>query len=251
MNSRRLAGSLGVMLTFFTAAARADDGPALATREPIDVQLEAGIEEAAEQGHASRTANAIAGAAGAAVLLPAGIALTQRSDAVSRSVGTGLAVNGGVSLLLLALSLRTSPAELLGRRFAVRRASSLPHDTLVRETEADWSAAADASARRRQTAGVIEVVLGTALTGAGTAMLLAPSGMFGMSRNTQNTVGSLVLGPGLPLVSVGVHSILLKTPEEAAWDRYRARAASSSLSVTSIGLAPTQGGASAFATLSF
>jgi hypothetical protein len=251
MNIRWIAGSLGVTLTFFTAAARADEAPAPSTRDPIDAQLEAGIEEAAEQGHASRTANAIAGAAGAAVLLPAGIALTQRSDAVSQSVGAGLAVNGGVSLLLMALSLWTSHPELLASRFAVRRASGLPHDTLVRETEADWSAAADASARRRQTAGVVEVVLGTALTAAGTAILLAPSGMFGMSQNTQYTVGSLVLGPGLPLVSVGVHSILLKTPEEASWHRYRARAAPSSLSLASVGIAPTQGGASAFATMSF
>ena len=99
MNIRRTAGSLGVTLTFFTAAARAADAPAPSTRDAIDAQLEAGIEEAADQAHASRTATAIAGAAGAAVLLPAGIALTQRSDAVSQSVGTGLAVNGGVSLL--------------------------------------------------------------------------------------------------------------------------------------------------------
>src|SRR3974390_788472 len=130
MNNRWIAGSLGVTLTFFTAAARADDAPPPSTRDPVDAPLEAEIEEVAEQGHASRTANAIAGAAGAAVLLPAGIALTQRPDAVSQSVGTGLAVNGGVSLLLLALSLQTSPAELLARRFAVRRASGLPDDTL-------------------------------------------------------------------------------------------------------------------------
>jgi hypothetical protein len=116
MNINWIAGSLGVTLTFFTAAARADDAPAPSTRDPIDARLEAGIEEAAEQGQASRTANAIAGAAGAAVLLPAGIALTLRSDAVSQSIGTGLAVNGGVSLLLLALSLPTSRAELLARR---------------------------------------------------------------------------------------------------------------------------------------
>jgi hypothetical protein len=272
MNTRFIAVSLGATLTFFTANARADDAPAPPTRDAIDTPapptrdaidapLDARIEDAAEQGHASRTANAIAGGAGAAVLLPAGIALTQRSDAVSQSVGTGLAVNGGFSLLLTALSLRTSNAELLARRFELRRASGLPHDALVRETEADWSAVADASARRRHTAGVVEVVLGTALTAAGTALLLAPSGTFDMSRNTQYTVGSLVLGPGLPIVSVGVHSILVKTPEEASWERYHAYAASSSLStaslspaslsLTSVGLAPTKGGASAFVTVSF
>jgi hypothetical protein len=215
----------------------------------LSAELHAGAERARENRTASGVVNLVAGA----VLLPTGIALRVRADDdVAHSIGIGLTSSGASALLLAGLSLHQSKMESLDDAFRARRDSGMAASEVIAETEADLRAAAAASADRRAALGVVEVVAGSVLTAAGLSMYLAPKGALGMDRNTQYSVGSLLVGPGIPLTSLGVHTLLVKSPEETAWQAHHdGTVPQPAVKVQSVGVTPTQGGAALIATVSF
>jgi hypothetical protein len=189
---------------------------------------------------------------GGVAFLPTGIVLAARKDPVSQSIGIGMAVGGGVPLLFSGLSLLPSKMEGLRDRFEERRTAGMARDELLRVTESDWRETADASHSRRLVTGYITLSLGTASTAFGLALLLAKPGFAGLDRNGQYTLGSVLVGPGLPLITAGVFSLFQRTPEESSWQAYRAvsqrNLSAFRLSAPSIGLGPLQGGALAVVT---
>jgi hypothetical protein len=135
--------------------------------------------------------------------------------------------------------------ERFALSFETRRAAGVSNEELVRCIESDWARLAEASDRRRILGGWISVGLGTALTGAGLTMLLADPGVFGQSRNGQYTTGSFLVGPGVPILGVGIRALIIETPEESSWKAYRAtkgEGARPGLSVPAVSFAPVRGG---------
>lgn len=162
------------------------------------------------------------GLASGVALVPTGIVLTTHPDEVGQSIGVGMTATGSAALLFALLSLRSSKMEQLSTAFEARRASGISDEELVRATETEWSAAAEKSHDRRVTVGVYSLALGIAASGAGAFMLLADAGVFGQSRNTQYTVGSILIGSGVPITGLGLQALLRETPEETSWRSYRA-----------------------------
>jgi hypothetical protein len=236
-------------LCLLSRTADAEPAPAGA---PAVEQIAALLRENATSARDTRLAIASTQIAGGVAFLPAGIVLAARKDPVSQSIGIGMAVGGGVPLLFSGLSLLPSKMEGLLADFEQRRAAGTSSDELLRVTENEWRTTAEASHSRRLVTGYVTLSLGTASTAFGLALLLAKPGFAGLDRNGQYTLGSVLVGPGLPLITAGVFSLFLRTPEESSWQAYRALSqrdpTAFRLSAPSIGLAPVQGGALAVAT---
>ncbi len=219
---------------------------------PTAARIEGELHVAAEQARDTRVALGVSGLVAGAALLPAGIGVATRSGDVPRSIGTGMVTGGGVSLFFAALSLRSSKVEGLAASFDARRAAGVPEAEVIAQTESEWSSAAEDSRASRTRAGIVEIALGVAATGVGLTFLLAPAGIGGMDRNTQYTAGSIVLGPGIPLLGVGVRSLLVASPEEASWKAHQAgRPAPSRGPTASLGILPLPSGGGLAATGTF
>jgi hypothetical protein len=65
-------------------------------------------------------------------------------------------------------------------------------------------------------------VLGGVLMAAGAVFLLAPGLTDSISQRAPYTIGSLLVGSGVPIFSLGVHTLFVKSPIEVSWDAYRA-----------------------------
>jgi hypothetical protein len=213
------------------------------------------IELFAARARAQRRANVVVGLVGAAALVPAGYVLSQRTDAVSQSIGIGMEVGGIAPLAFSALSLSRSPMERLRDRVDDEVASSMPRAELVRVIESDWQSTAEAAHDRRIVVGVVGLVLGTASTAAGLFFLLS-NPVAGLSLDQQYTLGSSLVGPGVPFIGVGIRALFQESVEETSWDSYRAMSgAAHSVPQTSPGFsfggAPLRGGGVAALAYSF
>lgn len=248
MRTSRLALPFALVASLVTATAHADEARPAAGASPDAAEVTRLHDEltlAARRARDARTAVAVTGIATGAALVPAGVVLARRSDDVSQSIGVGMTVGGGASLLFSLMSLRSSEMERFALSFETRRAPGVSNEELVRGVESDWASLAEASHRRRILGGWISVGLGTALTGAGLCMLLADPGVFGQSRNGQYTAGSLLVGPGVPILGIGIRALITETPEESSWTAYRAmkdEGARPALSVPALSFAPVRGG---------
>jgi hypothetical protein len=131
------------------------------------------IELFASRARAQRRTTLLAGLVGAAALVPAGYVLSQRSDAVSQSIGTGMEVGGAAPLAFSALSLSRSGMERLRDRLEEGLGATTSRAELAEAMEADWQHTAEAAHDRRILFGVVGLVLGTASTAAGLFFLLS------------------------------------------------------------------------------
>jgi hypothetical protein len=253
----RVAVPLALVAVLATADARADDAPPV---DPPDADtvaaanLHEALSIAAGNARDARTTVVVTGLVAGAALVPAGVVLAKRSDDVSRSIGVGMSVGGGVPLLFSLLSLRSSEMEHLASSFDTLRASGTSDAALVGQLESDWARMAEARHDRRNLGGAIMVGLGLALTGAGLYMLLRDPGVLGLSRNDQYTAGSFLTGPGVPILSVGIRALLQESIEETSWESYRATKSAHArpdVALPALSFAPQRGGGVATATLSF
>jgi len=218
--------------------------------------MEAELDLFAARAKSQRTATVITTAVSAVALVPAGYVLSRRSDSLSQAIGVGMTIGGAVPLLPMLFAFRSSGTERVRDAFEERRASAMARADVLRLTEADWERTASAAHNRRIVIGLIDLALGTACTAAGLYFLLSDP-VAKMDRNDQTTLGSSLVGPGVPLATFGIRSLLQESIEETSWDAYRAtkvladpqppaRAEMPALSV-----APLRGGAAAVATYAF
>ncbi len=175
------------------------------------------------------------------------------TDAVSQSLGGSMLLGGVFPLVLSGLSLFPSKMEQLRDTFVSRRAGGMGDAELVRLTEADWREAARVGHDRRIVLGGVEVALGAACVAVGAALILAPPGFANMDRDKQYTVGSALVGPGLPVLALGLRSLLLPAPEEIGWGVHRAARglARAPVPLPSLGLGAVRGGGEAVVGVSF
>ena len=123
----------------------------------------------------------------------------------------------------------------------------------MRLTEADWERTARGAHTRRIVVGIIDLALGTASTAVGLYFLLSDP-VAKMDRQDQTTLGSSLVGPGIPLVTFGIRSLLQESIEETSWNAYRATKAppkAAILALPALAVAPLRGGAAAFASYAF
>jgi hypothetical protein len=217
-DTRRLSALLAASLCLFSRTANATPNSA---GDPEVERAASLLEQSAISARDTRLAIAVTQIVGGVTFLPTGIVLAARKDPVSQSIGIGMAVGGGVPLLFSALSLLPSKMEGLRDHFEQRRASNLTSAELLRITEHEWRETADASYQRRLITGYVTLGLGSASTAFGLGLLLAKPGFAGLDRNGQYTVGSILVGPGMPLITAGVFSLFQRTPEESSWQTYR------------------------------
>jgi hypothetical protein len=211
------------------------------------------IELFASRARAQRRTTVLAGLVGAAALVPAGYVLSQRSDPVSQSIGTGMEVGGAAPLAFSALSLSRSGMERLRDRFEESLGSTTARAELAETMEAEWRHTAEAAHDRRVLFGVVGLVLGAASAGAGLFFLLSDP-TAGLSRDQQYTLGSSLVGPGVPFMGVGIRALLQESIEETSWDAYRAlksgtESAKEHSAGVAINMTALRGGA--FATLNY
>jgi hypothetical protein len=131
-----------------------------------------------------------------------------------------MTIGGAAPLVFSTLSLFPSSMERLDDTFERRRASGMASNDLVETTVADWRDAADAGRKRRILTGIVEVGLGGTATGSGLGLLLARP-LKGFGRNQQYMLGSILIGSGLPILTLGIRSLLQQSIVECAWDKYR------------------------------
>ncbi len=230
-------------------------GVAPGSEDPRASKLRIFLGESAREARASRRAILLTGIVAGAAMVPVGVTLWQRSDAVSQSIGAGLTIGGASPAAFSLLSLSQSSIERLADDYEARRESGESAVDVVGATEVEWAEIASASHDRRMVTGVAAGVLGCAATVVGIEVLLSnPIG--GWSRDTQNTIGSVLVGAGVPVFSLGIRALLQETPEERWWAIYRATGASGQSArpappafIPSVSFVPMPGGFFAGATM--
>jgi hypothetical protein len=161
------------------------------------------------------------GLLGAAMLGP-GIALSRRADSELQFIGAGFIVAGSIQLATVPLLLIPMPIERIHDHLNERLARGEDEATVARAIETELR---DASARKERTrpyVGAAGLALGTAGLATGMVFLLARPGLGGMARQTQYIWGAALVGAGAPFVTMGLHNLLQRSPEESAWAAYRA-----------------------------
>ncbi len=253
-----LAALVCGLFTLAPRAARADEprapSAAQTPESPELALMDAELDLYAARAKSGRVATIITTAVSAAALVPAGWVLAKRADdPLAHNIGIGMAIGGAAPLLFTLPFLAPSANERLQSEFQARRASGMPEADVVRLTEADWESAADAAHGRRIVIGIVDLTLGTLSTAAGMYFLLAdPVGS--MSRNDQYTLGSSLVGPGVPIMAFGLRSLLQESDTETSWKAYHATkvvTAPKASAMPAVGAAPLRGGAAAFATFTF
>ena len=252
-----LAGALSCAVVATGVPASAGDVNPLATQESAGIALRRLGEQLdlyAAEAHRERLAKALVGVGAGATFLPTGLLLLGRTQDVSHAFVLGLIVGGSAQLATVPLIfIRTRMDEI--RDDFLNRQTDKDSMATVDEFEKRWSLAAAESAQRRTYVGATLVVLGLTNLAAGVAFLLAPAGIFKMSRGVQDTWGGVTLGIGVPVATQGLSFLLEWSPEEASWQAYRAMnlhsGSASRKQIPSVGAAPIRGGAMAFATMAF
>jgi hypothetical protein len=220
--------STSLLIAIACAAASAVPDEARADAEDADAaRASAKLHAIAAQAADGRAAMGIVSLAGGVALLPTGLVLitTRADDPVAKSLGVGMSATGGAALVLGLLSVRESAIEEMSDTFEERRASGMSNAELMRQSLTEWQTAAEASRVRRRVSGAIEAIFGVISTGAGLTLLLANPGILGMDRNRQYNVGSLLVGPGVPFLSLGIRTLMIRSPQEMFWETYSAAAA--------------------------
>ncbi len=237
-------------------ASAADDNP-LATQETAGIALRRLGEQLdlyAAEAHRERLAKTLVGIGVGATFLPTGFLLLGRTGAeeVSHAFVIGLIVGGSAQLATVPLIFIRTRMDQIRDDFINRPKDSM---ATVDEFEKRWSLAAAESAQRRTYVGTTLLVLGLTNLAAGVAFLLAPAGLFKMSRGVQDTWGGVTLGIGVPVATQGLSFLLEWSPEEDSWQAYRAMnlhpGSASRQRPLSISAAPIRGGALGFATMAF
>lgn len=228
----------------------------VAAPSPAFALLQGELDLHAEEGRRQRIATNVTTATAAVALVPAGIVLWTRSNQLAKTIGIGMALGGGIPLVLVAPTLFPSKLERLRADVERKRAAGMPDAELLRFAETEWEDAAHGAHKRRVIVGIVDLTLGTAATATGLFFLL--SGQIGnMSRDDQYTVGTSIAGTGVPLATFGIRSLVTRTLEETSWDAYRtakrlgeSRTEGTSSAPTA-GITPLRGGAAAFMTFAF
>jgi hypothetical protein len=184
------------------------------------VRLGRELSAVAATGRRERFTNLATAAASGGVLLPFGIALSQRDDEVLRLIGVGWTVAGSVQLSGAPFLLLASPMERVSARFEERRQGGASSPALVAETEREWAAAANQSRAVRLWFGGVYGALGAAMVPTGLTFLFASPGIFGMSRTTQYDWGSALVGAGVPFVTVALQMLLRESLAETSWEAH-------------------------------
>jgi hypothetical protein len=234
-----LFGAAVAVILLGSATVRADD----AGGNLLGVDLRA----AAEQSRTSRRAVVLTGILAGAVMVPVGLALWHRSDAVSQSIGSGMTIGGAAPMVFSALSLSPTRIERLDARYE-RQLGWRQGASLDRETEAEWADLVDGAREARIARGCVGIALGTLATAAGAGLLLADP-IHGLTRNQQYTVGAIAVGAGVPVLAIGVRAMLQLSPEETWWAAYRGERAArveppeGGASIPELQILPLRGGA--------
>jgi hypothetical protein len=225
MRNRALAHQLLVAMIVGTLAqsvVRGQEAGGAATPHNLSADLghlDTFVHTAAKEAHDARRATLITTGAAGAALVPAGIAIAQRPDDVSRSIGIGMTFGGAIPLAFAALSLSPSPMERLAARFDALRESGLPPLDLERMTTNEWRQLARISGERRRSGGARRMVVGLAATAIGLAFLRErPIG--NLSQSSQYTIGSVLVGTGAPMLQLGIRMRTQLSPQETWWNAY-------------------------------
>jgi hypothetical protein len=225
--------------------------PTTAPSNPELARASAVLEQAAEIAHANRSSTIAIGLTSSAVLMPTGVVLLVRGGDVPHIIGTGLTATAGGALFTTFLSLHTSGAERFYDTFRERRAAGMPETELLTRTETEWSALARATAESRRTAGTVETVMGGTFAVAGVFFLLAPQ-LGNLPQRSQYSIGAILTGTGIPFLSLGLHTLFLKSPVETSWNAYRAgKPSATTANQLDLSFAPLAGGGSLLAGMAF
>jgi len=227
--------------------------------QPIDVDLKhlaTELDFFTAEARRARTAESLASLAIGTVIVPAGVVLLHRTDGVSQALVIGLIIGGSAQVASAPFGfLPTRMDEIRSDLREIRWKDPDSKET-VRAIEDEWRDAAASTRRRRKIVGTTMLSVGVASMATGLTFLLAPSGVFGMSRSTQYTLGGVLTGSAIQMTSLGVRFIFEWSAEETSWESYRnmkadAPSLRSAASSASIGVVPMRGGAVASASLAF
>jgi hypothetical protein len=257
LRTRAIVGALVCAVVVTPALASAADDDPRATQESVGIALRRLGEQLdlyAAEAHRGRLAKALTGVGVGATFLPTGFLLLGRTEDISHAFVIGLIVGGSAQLATVPLIFIRTRMDQIRDDF-INRATERDSAATVDEFERRWSLAAAESAQRRAYVGTFLFALGVTNLAAGVAFLLAPQGIFKMSRSTQDTWGGVTLGIGVPVATEGLSFLLEWSPEENAWQAYREmnlHSGTASRSRTpSVSAVPVRGGAVAFATMAF
>jgi hypothetical protein len=256
-----MASLLAMLILAASNRASADEPkpPPKAVVQPVGVDLHRlgiQLDLFAAEARRNRIATTLTGIGMASALIPTGIILLKRTDGVSQAVVIGMIVGGSAQLLsVLAGFIPTRMDEVRNQLQERIAAHANMHDT-VETIETKWRDAAAAGRTRRIRVGGTLLTVGLMSLGTGLTFLIAPEGIFGMSRKTQYTIGGIAMGTGIPVTTLGVHFLFEWSTEETAWEAYRKMKADGAAvrglpTTPTVSVAPTPGGAMAFTTLAF
>jgi hypothetical protein len=252
-----LTCALGLSFSRNALAAEGPKGSPRGKPQSVSVDLRrlgAELDLVAEESNRRRLATGLTGLGIGAAMVPSGLVLLGRTDGVARSLVIGMIIGGSAQIASAPLLLIPTRMDELRDTFRSRYRDADSKAT-VRALEEEWSLAADSSRQRRHYLGTGLLCFGATNLGAGLTLLLAPAGILGMSRKTQYTLGGVMMGVGVPTTTIGVRYLLEWSLEETSWQSYRTMKSDAEalrdLPTASISVVPTQGGASAVATLAF
>jgi hypothetical protein len=161
--------------------------------------------------------------ASAAVTIPAGIALMNRSaNNVAGAAVLGLGVGEAVGALVLMIGSSGEDTDFVALADAVnaaRQSGDPPWEQLAR-IEAAWKKRAAEAHASRQIAGVSGLALGVAGLAGGTYLALAHLESF--SKNAQYGAAAACYGLSALGFGLGVRSFFFEAPSETAWRTYQA-----------------------------
>lgn len=261
MNLRDLSvGSLVIALgvSFGAPASAAEDPKPMPQSVAVDLKrLGTELDLYTAQTRRMRTATALSGLGIGSVLVPSGVVLFGRTDGISRALVIGMIIGGSAQIASVPFVFIPTPMDGIRDEFLSRPPNG-DDEATVRILENAWRVAADNSRRRRMVVGTTMLSVGVTSLASGLTFLLASEGIFGMSRQTQYTVGGVLMGVGVQVTTLGVRFLFEWSPEETSWESYRAMKSDatylSRLSAApspSMGVVPVPGGGVAFATISF
>jgi hypothetical protein len=244
----------GLALSFHASADEVEPVP-----QPIDVDLKrlsTELDFFTAEARRARMAESLTGLGIGTAIVPAGLVLLHRTDGISQALVIGLIIGGSAQVVTAPFGFLPTRMDQIRDDLRDRRWKEPDSKDTVRAIEDEWRDAAASSRKKRQIVGTTMLALGAASLTTGLTFLLAPSGVFGMNRQTQYTVGGVLTGSGIQVMSQGVRFIFEWSAEETSWESYRnmkadAPALRSALSSTSIGVLPARGGAITFASLAF
>ncbi|MFT3699331.1 MAG: hypothetical protein QM831_39650 [Kofleriaceae bacterium] len=157
------------------------------------------LHAAAADARARREATIATGVIAGAGFVPLGAVLAERPDDAARAAGIGMIFAGGIPCLWSALAFGPSRIEQL--------ADDVDAGVVDPQRALDeWRVIAEDEHHRRIRSGIVESVLGLATIAIGVSLL---------RDNSRITPGSVLVGAGVPIVQLGVRSLVESTPAES------------------------------------